>query len=273
MPVGGSRFNKKFGAKISGDELAISRTGFLLRSIARAMARGYGDTAAVVSDAISSIAAYLIYFGISRYEILPASKNKVKGYFALKPFPSKTIFRVPFGFVQLVLRSVAPTQQDSRYRWLNAKDAWAVQMPVKLVSVRRYKHFQHKLKEFRSIPAFHENDLTKGKWAPNFDFAAFKKVNRNALLQLTRVWGWNGRDLSLEFETEIYIMFRAIKFRWALAVMRDHILQQLNTLLVRLAIPASISIEGLISPDEYLRIQAQALAAEISFEEALSRME
>jgi hypothetical protein len=62
--------------------------------------------------------------------------------------------------------------------------------------------------------------------------------------------------------------FRTLTFHWALALLREHIVSEFNLLLVRLGINAKLSVSGLLTPGEIMRIRDEMMEGKISFGKA-----
>ena len=89
--------------------------------------------------------------------------------------------------------------------------------------------------------------------------------------RLTDSWGWNRRDPSLDHETEFFSFYRTITFHWAQAVLRNHIVDELNLFLKRLQLDSMITIQGLPTPDIILEVRGKMADGEISFTEAFKK--
>jgi hypothetical protein len=90
--------------------------------------------------------------------------------------------------------------------------------------------------------------------------------------RITQTWGWNRRDWTQERSTEFFNFYRTITFRWAQAVLREHIIKEINDLLVRLNIGSMIVISGLPTSDEILEIRKEMLDGRISFGKAFDQV-
>jgi hypothetical protein len=81
----------------------------------------------------------------------------------------------------------------------------------------------------------------------------------------TRIWGWDTRDWSSQYVTEYYQFYRRLTFRWSIEILRRHVIQEINRLLFRLEIEASIAIEGLPTPASILDARERMAKGEIDF--------
>lgn len=87
-------------------------------------------------------------------------------------------------------------------------------------------------------------------------------------MRVTAKWGWDRRDHSDRNTTEFYRFYRMLKFKWAQAVLREHILAELNELFSRLNMEVTLAIRGLISSQEIEAIRSRMLNGDVSFAEA-----
>ena len=71
--------------------------------------------------------------------------------------------------------------------------------------------------------------------------------------------------------TEFFTIYKGITFRWAQAVLREHIISEINKLLSRLQIDAKIIVSGIPSSDDILLIRKQLLEGKINFQEAYDK--
>ena len=61
-------------------------------------------------------------------------------------------------------------------------------------------------------------------------------------------WGWDQRNFELRDITEYYHFYLELRFAHAVSRLREHLVQELNQLFKRLKIAASITLDGLDSP-------------------------
>ena len=83
--------------------------------------------------------------------------------------------------------------------------------------------------------------------------------------QVTKTWGWNRRDWSQERSTEFFTFYKMVTFRWAQAVLREHVVSEINGLFMRLGMSCILRVSGLPTSDEILRLRGELLSGNISF--------
>lgn len=69
--------------------------------------------------------------------------------------------------------------------------------------------------------------------------------------------------------TEFFFISRRVQFRRSQALLREHIIQDLNGLLSRLKVPASVVVSGLTTSDQLSEILQQLHQGRIGFADAL----
>ena len=145
-------------------------------------------------------------------------------------------------------------------------------MPSVLGGARGYKKILKKLKKFhKPSPDFWLTDMAAQRQASGFNFEQYvlNKSIRDA--RVTRKWGWNQRDTSLKNTTEFFYYYRTITFEWAQAVMREHIIIELNKLFARIKIDARIVVSGLPTQQDILRVRQELCDGKVQFEDAYNR--
>jgi hypothetical protein len=148
---------------------------------------------------------------------------------------------------------------------------WLVSIPKELGGYRGYRKILARLARFNwTAPPFWQEEMGRGFGftKTNFNFSEYRREIDIYQSRVTRKWGWNGRDTSSEKWTEFALFYRIITFRWAQAVLREHILNELNGLFRRLNIEAEIQIVGLPSAREILQLRTAMTEGSISYTKA-----
>ena len=146
-------------------------------------------------------------------------------------------------------------------------------MPPCLGGARGYRSMLSRLARFDTLgPDFYRNDLERRRREPYFDFGSYIRMMQARDARLTRLWGWNRRDTNLDNQTEFFYFYRTITFAWAKAVLREHIIRELNRLLSRLEMGSEIVLSGLPTPDEILGVRRELLDGKVQFGEAYKRV-
>jgi hypothetical protein len=119
-----------------------------------------------------------------------------------------------------------------------------------------------------TAPEFWSQDLQAGQWNTEVALDQYNHWQHLAVAELTCRWGWDGRGLARDFETEFFHFYRGLRFRRARAVLRQHIVNEINRLFIRLDIRAELSLEGYPTPHDIDRLIALATSGEVSYVEA-----
>jgi hypothetical protein len=221
-----------------------------------------GDT---IGAAIEQVVLHLAYRGRAVFELVRDSKGEIAD---IASFPSDGTWFL-FGLcVQVPPRSTS-RELETKYAVLRRADVWRVEMPHELGGYRGYRRLLARISTWPSLgPKFQEEDIKEGKWPKDFIIGDYMRAYEVQRYQVTRRWGWNGRDWSSQYVTEYYQFHRLLTFRWSIEVLRRHVIQELSRLFRRLGIAASIVLEGLPSPDEILLARDRMERGEIDFAEA-----
>jgi hypothetical protein len=155
---------------------------------------------------------------------------------------------------------------DRKYALLEKSAVWRIDMPQELGGAQGFRRILKKLSAWSALgPKFYQDDLQKGQLPREIVFRDYRRAHQVQLLRVTRGWGWNGRDWSLDYVTEYYQFYRHLTYKWAQAVLREHIVREFNSLFRRLGISAEIIMEDLSSPGDILKVREQMQAGVMDF--------
>jgi hypothetical protein len=111
-------------------------------------------------------------------------------------------------------------------------------------------------------------DLEVSRTNSHFNFLEYRREVEVFQCRVTRRWGWNHRDLSSKNWTEFALFYRLMTFRAAQAILREHILLELNDLLKRFGIKAEIGVSGLPTSENILGLRSEMVFGNISYAKA-----
>src|SRR6266536_4055405 len=203
----------------------------------------------MLAASIREVARNLSWFGRTPYEIVyPRDDRSIA---LLRPFTPQRLFNLSACWVQVVPKEDRQTWNKAA-NWLSRSDVWVISMPRLLGGYRGYRAILRKLRRFDSLgPRFWRNDLGRGlALIPSFDFQVYRQQIESFEARITKKWGWNRRDFSGRNWTEFMQFYRTLTYRWAQAVLRGHIISELNSLFARLGIKATVSVSGMPLPHE-----------------------
>lgn len=116
-------------------------------------------------------------------------------------------------------------------------------------------------------PAFAKENINLIQSTPGYDVIAYARSTKLLVNKLTKRWGWNRRDLVSENATEFYGIFKYVSFEWAKALLREHIIQEINSLLRDLGINCFINVVGLPGSQDILKARQGLLDGSVSFDQ------
>jgi len=256
-----SRGSENVSIKIAGDEEHCARANHICALVGEDRHRPE-DT---VEAAIEKVILYLAFDGQALFELVRDSKGEIAD---ISPFPSDGASFLLNFCVQIVPRG-SWREVESKYAVLAGSNVWRVRMPPQLGGYRGYRRLLDRISKLASLgPKFQQEDIREGKWPKDFIVGDYRRAYEVERYQVTRRWGWNCRDWNSQYTTEYYQFYRMLTFRWSIEVLRLHVVKELNALLQRLGIAASITIVGLPSPEEILVARNRMEKGEIDFAEA-----
>ena len=215
-----------------------------------------------ISDAVGSVLQELAFYGRSMFEITEDQGDLEHSFQSLSPNYVWGLFSY---YLQIAPRGAWP-YLDRKYALLKKASIWQVDMPRELGGVRGFRRVLRKLSAWSSLgPGFVQEDLMKQQMPNEFIFGEYRRAHQVSLYRATKTWGWSCRDWSRDYITEFYQFHRHFTFKWAQAVLRDHIIRELNSLFSRLGIKAQIVVEGLSSPEDILKVREQMQAGLLDF--------
>lgn len=266
MPIGGrTEKRKNFAITCLGDEREQLKAEQLIGEIAPHDRRGFTE---MVCDAVDEIARYLSWEGCAVYELVRGDDESQHVW----AFTSKRLWKLPGCFLQVIPRG----DWDLWKRKLVVVPAtriWYLEMPSVLGGRREYRKVLRRLKKFERLgPEFWRKDLEHGGGSTGFDLQRYALDSDIYIGQVTKRWGWNRRDWSQERCTEFFTFYKFIRFSWAKAILRQHIVAELNRLLARLGIKCRIEVTGLPTPADILQTGSDLADGKISFAVASDRV-
>lgn len=266
MPIGGKTDrHKEFTVTLDGSPDACARASALLGEFSKFDRR---DRTRLVCDAVGEIAKHLAWEGCAVYEIVPDQSNIVH----VHSFTSQRLVKFSKWYFQFIPRGDWELW-GKKLVIIPASSIWHIEMPTVLGGHKDYMTTLKKLRRYENLgPPFWRQNLARGEQAKDFDFQRYVSSSEMYYRQVTRTWGWNRRDGTQERTTEFYYFYKKVHFRWARAVLREHIITEINILFLRLGIDCKLIVIGLPTPDEVEKVRAELLSGNISFSKAADRV-
>jgi len=114
-------------------------------------------------------------------------------------------------------------------------------------------------------PDFLQSELEKRRFPQDFSVSDYSRLLRVHQYQVTRDWGWTTRDWSLDYVTEFYQFYRLATFKWAQAVLREHIVSELNAFLSQHGIGSRVALQKVPLASAILDIREKLKQGTIDF--------
>lgn len=266
MPIGGiSRKQSAFSITLTGSKDECERAVQLIEHIAQY--NGH-DLTKNVSNAVEEIAKLLSWEGCAVYEIVHSEDSTPYLY----GFTSKNLLRLFGWFLQIIPKGDWELL-SKKWVLIPSTKIWRIEMPKALGGRKGYLNTISKLKQFDSFgPKFWRTDMVHTKQSDAFDFQRYNRISEIYRRKVTKAWGWNRRDWSQERSTEFFCFYKMVTFRWAQAVLREHIVMELNCLLCRLGIDCKIIVTGLPTAEEIKGIRRKLVTGELTFTSASDKV-
>lgn len=105
-----------------------------------------------------------------------------------------------------------------------------------------------------AIPEFARANIGAVVGRPGFNVVEFDMLQSIAINKAAKMWGWNRRDTSETKQTEYYQIYKMARFRFAQALLREHLVSELNKLFVKLGFKCDLSVSGLPTSDGILTV-------------------
>ena len=203
------------------------------------------DISRIVTDAIRGLARDISWSGKAIYEIY-GEQNEIR----FIPLKSDSFIDMKFFELQL-----PPKKANKKLplKFIKKKYLWKISIPKELQRMYIYKNILSSIDKFdSSMPKVFKDRLYNGDTGyGNFDLDKYKEKQFLYVNDLTREWGWNQRSMGTDMTTEFFKNFKQIKFDASCTILREHIINELNKLFIKLNKKASIEIKGIPSSKDY----------------------
>lgn len=233
------------------------------------------DLASVLTDFIEDTAQSMALDGRALFEIVRGPKHERlqrQRWFKFIHFPDRWLRRRRNLYIQ-----EGPlwdhTEGDPYHRVeLPADSVLEIRLPSGIGESATQRRFLQTLNDLDTLSVMWPyQDMAEGKASPPFSFSDYRKNTYAKIARLTRLWGWYARNLWREDTLEYYQMYRILLFRRTLALLRGHILKELNGRLSELGMPGKLIIQGLPTMRDIDHILDELREGSMNFEEALKR--
>ena len=238
MPIGGrSRSCPDFSINITGDENNKEQAHKLLNSLASHNRLSVNE---LVCDAIDNIVKSMLHKGFAYFEITQDTSD----YYQLGNFTSDRLANflgLHFQFVPIADRNM----WNKKVVVKASNSIWKIKIPKVLGGDSGYRELLRSLANNTDMypKCFDIESITTNP--AQFDFKEYVNQTKIYQYRLLEPWGGTLRHSSSEYANEYYLIYRKVRFNRAQAILREHVVKELNTLLVRLKIKSKIEVFGL----------------------------
>ncbi|WP_063703601.1 hypothetical protein [Pseudoalteromonas gelatinilytica] len=259
LPVGGRAIGgKNFDIELIGNDASIVKE--MLQSIERVSRSSFCE---LVCDIVNNIAQNLTYFGSVRYEIVKQNTG-----FSLHYIPQKSFYVIGMWGLQFVPKKQREHVQK-RFIFRLKKHIWDLTFPDTICSKGSYIKVLGKLAKYTELmprniqhDKIFDTDL-------GFDGTSFNKQTKKYTYKALKDIGGAQRETNLTYVNEYYLINRMIRMNLSKALLREHIINELNFLFIKLNIDSKLAVTGLPSSKDIRSILRELDAGEIGLDEAL----
>ncbi|NMF48683.1 hypothetical protein HHL01_10885 [Pseudoalteromonas arctica] len=234
LPYGGrSNSYSNFHTELSGND--IDKAKCLLNSITGSDATEVNQ---IICEVINTLGNVLSYSGVVRYEIVESD-----GY-CLSHIPEQSFYDLKYLFVQVVPKE-QQKNNNKKFIFNRAKYVWTLTLPEKVCHWKSYRKILKGLAQNTNTtpPCVDNADLIQN--SIGFNFESYNRETTKYIYKIINCIGGNQRDSRTGFATEFYIVNRELKFNLSKILIREHIIDELNSLFIRLNLDSQIVISGL----------------------------
>lgn len=223
-----------------------------------------------ITDSIEAIAHYLVALGEEYFEVVDTSDKHKDG------ITSKKLERLPYGkvikvfnnYVQLVPLSDW-RRNEKKFYIIPADRIWHIKIPRKLGTPRSHRRLLKRLAKLSvPMPEFTNKDGDLGQSA-KYEFVLHHDKKELAVEQLMVKWGSIPSLRQLKHTTGYYYIVHNLQFLRSQAILREHILSEINDLIQRLGIDNKIMMSGVGVATDIEAAIKKLDKGEIGFSEAL----
>lgn len=223
-----------------------------------------------VWDAVETLSQYLATFGEVYLEVVNKEDVPKKGIKdkELEFLPLGKILKLFGRYIQIV-----PLKDwkrgEKKFYIIPSDRIWHLKLPRKLGTPRAHRKMLKRLNVLSEpMPEFALKDGELGSSA-KYDFSTHHQLKDLAIERTTGGWG-SIRSLShIKGTTEYYYIVNLLRSAHSQALLREHIIREINNLLSQLGIKNIIEVEGLVSSEGIEVAIAKLEKGEIGFDEAL----
>ena len=222
-----------FNVEISGDDL--DKAKFILNSLTNDRET---EVKRLVCDVVNTLGNQLSYSGIIRHDIVESE------YYYLSHIPEQSLYDLKYFFVQVVPKQQREINNDS-FIFKEAKYVWTLAFPEKVCHWKNYRKILKGLAENTNMTPPYVDPAGLAQSSIDFNFEIYNRETTKYIYKILNGIGGNQRELRPELVTEFYLVHRMLRLNLSKNLIREHIIDELNSLFIRLNLDAKIIISAL----------------------------
>jgi hypothetical protein len=266
----------------NADDVAIALDS--LRSLSRRSSIRHGDATEIVCEAVREVVQHMLWRGYAAFELgdlafddeethrrARRSDLTERPFRPLQAMNRGALVRLPFGMVEILGSHRRQWDRErSLIQFYSSDRTWLVDVPRRLGGRWGLRLVLKQLRLFSGVfPKWSVTALVKEQNELRFDVPRYSQWRDAYQAAAVGRWGWPGRDTSLSHQTEFFLFYRTLTFHHALAILREHVVSEINRLLKRrLKLVAQITLRGFPSSQEILAIRDRMERGEVSLGDA-----
>jgi len=227
-----------------------------------------------LQSAIEALSLYLITYGEVYLEIVCKDDTDKIDIGSNKPvfLPWGKVIKLLNRFFQIV--PIANWgHQEKKFYILPASRIWHVQLPKQLGTPRAHRRMLKRLARLSVVtPGFVRKNGIYDESA-RYDFIAQRHYQDIAAESETAKWGGSQGASQIEGTTEYHLVVTRLKSAYSQALIREHLINEINTLIARLGADNALEVEGLVSSATINEAMNKLEKGDIGFSEALDALE
>jgi hypothetical protein len=268
MPISGISGAERYRATLEpADEDSVDRITRLL-DVGQ---YSQDDLSEAVREFVENATNYIGYSGEVFYEIAQTpERGRDPAGVRLLALPPGLVVRTPRAYYQVIPKA---DRKELGKGWairIPRAKVWRIMLPRHLGGVRQHRRMLKLLRKWSSpTPSFmfRRNDMGRGA---GYDFTAHDKACDIGTQRATRRWGTMPSFFRVKGTTEYFSFARSLAWKRSQAQLRDHILEELNSLLRHLGFTSQIVVEGLTSPEEVGEMMSKLQRGDVTVKEAMA---
>jgi hypothetical protein len=187
----------------------------------------------------------------------------------LGPLPPGPVRRLPGRYLQMIPKADRELADGKRWNAVPSDRMWHVRLPSELGSPRAHRRLLKRVRRFGDItPTFVLQTGDMGRGA-GYDFKAFHAACLVETERATNRWGSIPSFQRIGGTNEYFLFSRRLQWQRAQALVREHLIAELNQLLGRLGVSSQLVVEGLPTARELAETIRKLHRGDATVEEAM----